>query len=173
VITIDKKDNLYKYLTNLGVVDVNAEYLHLAENGRYKLDDVRQYYRASFQPSSTEDIDESELEKVLDYYLDIKNAKKLTSAELKKVLSYYKKNNSAEVLDLIVKSQLNDVFMLCVNYKTLHKEADIQDLVQVANIGLMNAIEKYNVNARLDFKDYLVYWVREKINNEFKEKTNG
>ena len=60
MITIDKKDNLYKYLTGLKVENIDEEYLDLAKNGRFKLDDVRQYFRATFAPSQTEDVLEIE-----------------------------------------------------------------------------------------------------------------
>ena len=49
---------------------------------------------------------------------------------------------------------------------------DIQDLVQIANIGLLEAIEKYKEDSNLDFNDYMVYYIRENIKN-FEEKTNG
>ena len=72
MIKIDKTDALYKYLLALGVEDIEQVYIELAGNGRFKLDDVRQYFRSTFAPSQTEDIPEEELEKVLDYYVDIK-----------------------------------------------------------------------------------------------------
>ena len=58
MIQIDKKDEVYKYLTDLGVEDIDKLYLELAQNGRYKLKDVRQYFREIFQPSQTEELDE-------------------------------------------------------------------------------------------------------------------
>ena len=61
---------------------------------------------------------------------------------------------------------------LCLNYSTLHKNVDIQDLVQIANIGLIEAIEKFDEKSRTDFKDYMVYYIRENI-KEYEEKTNG
>ena len=173
MITIDKKDNLYKYLTGLKVENIDEVYLELAQNGRFKLDDVRQYFRATFTPSQTEDIAESELEKVLDYYVDLKAVKHLNSKTLKEKLALYKQSNSEQIKEEIINSQLKDILYLCLNYSTLHKDIDIQDLIQVANIGLIQAIEKYDEKAKIDFKDYVVYYIRESINKEFKEKTNG
>jgi len=173
VITIDKKDGLYKYLTVLQVENIDEMYIELAQNGRYKLDDVRQYFRATFQPSQTEDIEEKELEKVLDYYVDIKKAKHFNSQQLRKLLEEYKKNGDLKIRELIINSQLKDILYLCLNYSTLHKQVDIQDLVQVANIGLITAIEKYQPNSKVEFKDYIVYYVRESVKNNYEEKTNG
>ncbi|MBQ9795642.1 MAG: hypothetical protein IJW36_01595 [Clostridia bacterium] len=173
MIKIDKTDALYKYLTALGVGNIDDVYLELAQNGRFKLDDVRQYFRATFAPSQTEDVSEQELEKVLDYYVDIKKLKHLNTQQVKKLLEEYKKSNDAKIKELIINSQLKDILYLCLNYSTLHKDVDIQDLVQTANLGLLEAIEKYNPQARVEFKDYMVYYVREIILNSYKEKTNG
>ena len=173
MINIDKNDSLYKYLSALNIDNIDEVYVELAENGRFKLDDVRQYFRATFQPSQTEDIDEKELEKVLDYYVDLKQTKHFNSQQVKKLLVEYKNTNDQRIKELIINSQLKDILYLCLNYSTLHKDVDIQDLVQIANIGLIEAIERYNPNARIDFKDYMVYYVRENVKNNFEEKTNG
>ena len=173
MISIDKTDALYKYLTALGMENVDEVYLELAKNGRFKLDDVRQYFRASFAPSQTEDISELELEKILDYYTDIKNVKHINTQQQKKLLEEYKKSGDEKIKELIINSHLKDILYLCLNYSTLHKDVDIQDLVQVANIGLLKALEKYNPQAKIDFKDYVVFYVREIIKTNYEEKTNG
>ena len=172
MITIDKTDALYKYLTALNIENVDEVYLELARQGRFKLDDVRAYFRETFRPSNTQDVDDKELEKVLDYYIDIKKSKHLNSKVLKDKLLDYKTNKNEKAKEEVVNSQLRDVLYLCLNYSTLHKDVDIQDLVQIANIGLLQAIEKYNPKAKVDFKDYIIYYVRENI-KDYEEKTNG
>ena len=172
MINIDKTDALYKYLTALKIENVDEVYVELAKNGRFKLDDVRAYFRETFRPSQTEDLTEEELEKVVDYYVDIKKIKQFSSKVLKEKLAEYKQTHDEKIKVEIINSQLKDILYLCLNYSTLHKDVDIQDLVQVANIGLIEAIEKYDEKAKVDFKDYMVYYVRENI-NDFKEKTNG
>ena len=172
MVQIDKSDKLYKYLVNLGVEQVDEAYLTLANEGRYNLDDVRQFFRQDFHPSSTQELDEKELEKILDYYIDLKTSKTFTASQLKKLLENYKQTNDKMVKELIVNSQLKDVLYLCLNYSTLHNNIDLQDLVQIANIGLLEAIEKYNIKAKIDFKDYIIYYVRKNI-KELEEKTNG
>ena len=172
MVQIDKNDKLYKYLTNLGVADVDKTYLELAENGRYNLDDVRQYFRQDFNPSNTEDVSDENIEQILDYYIDLKTVKKLNSSELNKCLKYYKQTKDNQVKEIIINSQLKDVLYLCLNYITLHKNIDVQDLVQIANIGLLEAIERFNVAAKIDFKDYVIYYVRKNV-KEYEEKING
>lgn len=172
MVQIDKKDSLYKYLTNLGVENIDEMYEELAKNGRYKINDVKQYFREIFTPSQTQDIEESELEKVVDYYIDLKAVKTLNSSQIKTCLQKFKETKDLKIRDLIINSQLKDILYLCVNYKTLHKDVDIQDLIQIANIGLITAIEKYVPNAKIDFKDYVTYWVRDEIIKEFKGEVN-
>lgn len=129
MIHIDKTDNLYRYLQGLGVENIDATYLELAENGRFKLDDVRQYFRSKFQPSTTEDIADQDLEKVLDYYIDLKKVKTLNSKDLKAILVEYKQTKQQIIKEKIINSQLKDILYLCLNYKTLHKDVDVQDLI--------------------------------------------
>lgn len=172
MIKIDKTDSLYKYLTALKVENIEDTYLELAQNGRFKLDDVRAYFSETFRPSQTEDVKDEELEKVLDYYVDIKKIKHLNSKALRDKLKEYKQTQNESLKVEIINSQLKDVLYLCLNYSTLHKNVDVQDLIQIANIGLIEAINCYDENSRVDFKDYLTYYVRKNI-KEFEEKTNG
>ncbi len=173
MINIDKNDALYKYLLALGVDDIDNLYIELAKNGRIKRTDIQAYFRADFEPSLTNDIDESELEKVLDYYVDIRKLKKISSKELKTLLKKYVETQDKELREHIINSQLKDVLLACLNYKSLHKDIDLQDLVQTASIGLMDAVEKYEINSNIDLKDYIVYWVGRRIKDEFKERENG
>jgi len=173
VITIDKTDALYKYLHGLGVIDIEKEYQELASLGRYKKQDVFQYWYETFRPSATEEVDEQELVKILDYYTDLKHIKKIGTSDLKPMLKEYLETKADKIKDKIISSQLKDVLYMCVNYCSLHKDADIQDVIQIANIGLLEALNNYNIDAKIDFKDYILYYVRKNIIEEYGEKNNG
>lgn len=172
MIKVDLTDELYKYLSGLNVDDIEREYLNLAKSGIYKLQDVRRYFAECFEPSSTEDIDEAELEKILDYYIDVKTVKHKNTKEVETLLANYKETKNEEIKKEIINSQLKDTLYLCLNYSTKHKNEDIQDIIQVGNIGLIEAIEKYEPKSKLKFKDYLIYYIRENLKNN-EEKTNG
>ena len=92
--------------------------------------------------------------------------------KVKELLEEYKHTKQPILREKIINSQLKDILYLCLNYKTLHKDVDVQDLIQIASIGLIEAIEKYNEAAKIEFIDYVVYYVRKNI-KEFEEKTNG
>jgi len=170
MISIDKTDALYKYLQGLGVEDINETYTDLATAGRYKREDIISFWSEFFRPSITQDLDESELEKVVDYYVDLKTAKKLSSTQLKQALKEYKATKNIQIKEQIINSQLKDVLYMCLNYCSTYKQNDVQDIVQIANIGIIYALEKYNETAKIDFKDYLIYYIRKTIIEEFGEK---
>lgn len=164
---------LYKYLENLGVGDIESEYKILAENGRYKIQDIRAYYSSKFQPSSIEDVKDEDLEQIVDYYSDLKTVKNFGETKQNQLLKDYKQNNSQQSKQLVIANNLKDVLHICLNYKTMHKDVNIQDLVQTANLALFKAVEKYKCDAKIPFKDYVVYWVAKEITKEFEEKQNG
>lgn len=171
MIDIDKKDELYRYLTNLGAPDLDKLYTELASQGRYKRKDVDHYFRSTFDCSITEDLDEKDLELVIDYFSDLKKVKKLKRTELNSKLKEYASTRNPSVRQEIVASKLLDVLYMCIDYKTLNKTEDLQDLVQNANIGLIDAVEHYNPKAHISFDDYVVFWVRLNILKD-KEKNN-
>ena len=173
MINIDKNDELYRYLLGLGVDDIDEAYKELASAGRYKRKDVQLFLRSTFEPSQTEDILEEDLQLILDYYVDLKNIKPITSKKLNSLLKEYEETKNKDILSQIISSQLKDVLHMCINYKTLHKEINLQDLIQEANFGIIKAIEKYKHSAKIGFKDYLTYYLRETIIKNFKEKENG
>ena len=173
MLEIDKTDELYKYLTKLGVEKIDEEYLNFAQMGRFRTKDVKTYINEFFKPSSLNDIDEKDLELILDYYNDIKQVKKSTVKQKNELLKLLKKGNNKAVKQQLINDELKDCLLLCVNYKTMHKDVDLQDLIQTANIGLVKAIDKFDPEKKLPIKDYVAYYVREKIMEEFKEKNNG
>lgn len=172
MIIIDKSDRLYKYLTQLGAYNIEEIYTELASNGRYKRKDVKEYWNSIFQPSTVEDIDEKELELILDYFVDIKSTKIIKKSDLKPLLLEYNKTKSNKAKEEIINFELKNVLYMCLNYKSFHKDVDVQDLVQIANLGLLKALDKYNPEAKIDFEDYVLFWVRNAVTNEFKEKEN-
>ena len=132
--------------------------------------DIRIYLKSKFEPSQVNDIDESELEKILDYYTDIKKIKRISKKELNNLIDMYLETQDDNIKEIIINSRLKDVLFMCLNYSTLHKNVDISDLVQVANIGIINALNHYNKNSKIDFNDYILYWTRCEIIKEFEEK---
>lgn len=170
MIEVDKTDELYRYLTALGVENVEDEYISLAKSGRFKRADVQNFYRETFTPSINNDLDETELEKVVDYFVDLKKLKKVGKKSFDEMLKKYTASKDDKLKSQIMEAKLLDVLYMCLNYKSLHPDVDLQDLVQTANIGLMIALEKFKDSSRLKFDDFLVYHIRKKIIEDYEEK---
>jgi len=168
VIEIDKTDKLYSYLTKLGVEDVSRWYTVLAENGRYSPKDVQTYFYSMFQPSLTKEIENEDLEQLVDYYADLKKVKPIKETEFNNLLKRYKQKPTAKDKETIINAKLKELMYLAVNYKTAHPNVNVLDVVQLANVGLLNALDKYNPENKIAFKDYIIYWVMEEINKEIK-----
>ncbi len=170
MITIDKTDELYKYLSKLNVENIDEMYKLLASLGRYKRKDVLQYFRSNFEPSITNDFEEKDLEEIVDYYADIRQATKLNVKQLNFLLKEYATNKKQEIKNLIIQYYLKDVMMLCLNYKSLHKDVNIQDLIQIANLGLIEALDNYNPDTKVKFDDFIIYYVYKNVTEEYEEK---
>ncbi len=168
MIEIDKTDKLYSYLTKLGVEDVSRWYTVLAENGRYSPKDVQTYFYSMFQPSLTKEIENEDLEQLVDYYADLKKVKPIKETEFNNLLKRYKQKPTAKDKETIINAKLKELMYLAVNYKTAHPNVNVLDVVQLANVGLLNALDKYNPENKIAFKDYIIYWVMEEINKEIK-----
>ena len=127
-----------------------------------------------FGDDFNKEIDESELDKIVDFYGDVKKSKKVNKTELNKLLKQFKKDGDNKKLDIIINSKLNDVIFIACMYSRKYKDVLIEDILQTCNIGLLKAIEKYNEKSRISFDEYVEFWISEEIKENYsKEKNNG
>ena len=175
MIQIDKTDFLYKTLQKLGVEDneIDDKYTEYAGAGIATLNDFNNYLQASLGLDYVGEFDEQVLEEVVDYYSDLK-AIKSSKKNISSLLKQYKQTNDDGIKLDIINSQLKDVLFIACTYKLRYADINLSDLVQVCNMGLIIAIDKFDVNARLAFNTYLNYWIMDVINKEFtKGEKNG
>lgn len=174
MIEIDKNDFLYKHLQALGVDNVDALYLEFASNGIATMQDFKKHLYRQYGDDFNKEIDESELDKIVDFYGDVKKSKKVNKIELNKLLKQFKKDGDNKKLDIIINSKLNDVIFIACMYSRKYKDVLIEDILQTCNIGLLKAIEKYNEKSRISFDEYVEFWISEEIKENYsKEKNNG
>lgn len=173
MIKIDKTDFLYKHLTGLGVENIEKEYMRFAKNGISTRQDFKKYI-FSLYGDNNDEINEAELDKIVDFYTDIKKSKKVGKAELVKLLKAYKQDKDREKLNIIINSKLNDIIFVACMYSQKFKGVLLEDIVQTCNIGLMRAIEKYDEKTKISFDDYVEFWISEEIKENYsKEEENG
>ena len=78
--------------------------------------------------------------------------------EIRTLLTEYKLSFNTKVKNKIVKSHLNIVEKIAKNYSQRHKD-QFDDLVQVGCIGLIHAIDKFDLNQKVSFKTYSSHFI--------------
>ncbi len=174
MIEIDKNDFLYKHLTKLGAENIDDLYVEFAQNGVANATDFKKYLYRLYGDDFSKEIDDESIKELLPYYVDMKKIKKISNAELKKILKEYKQNPDDKKLSTIVHSKLKDCLFIASLYKLKLPNTDISDIVQTCNLGLLKAVEKYDVDAKISFDEYVEFWVAMEIKTTyFKENYNG
>jgi len=169
MIHIDKTDFLYKTLQNLGVEQdkLDEQYMTFANEGIITAKDFNNNLQAKLSMDYLGDIDESQLEEVVDYYKDLKHSASPSKNKTLGLLKKYKENPQESLKCDIIKSQLKEALLIACAYKLTHNEINLSDLVQVCNMGLMTAVEKFDANTKISFETYLNYWILDAIGKEF------
>ena len=176
MIQIDKTDFLYKTLQKLGVdeQEIDNKYIEFANAGIATLKDFNNHIQASLGLDYVGDFDESVLEEVVDYYSDLKSSKSPAKSKITALLKQYKQTQDDKIRVDIINSQLKDVLFIACTYKLRHIDINLSDLVQICNLGLITAVSKFDVDAKLTFETYLNYWILDVINKEFTQgEKNG
>lgn len=177
MIQIDNTDFLYKTLQKLGVEEdlIQEEYLKFASEGIATLKDFNNNLQSKLGMDYLGEFEDSCFEEVVDYYKDLKLNKSPAKSKVNTLLKQYKQNPQESLRIDIINSQLKEVLLIACGYKLNHNDINLSDLVQICNIGLMNAVDKYDIDAKLSFETYLNYWILQAINQEYTigEKNNG
>jgi len=71
--------------------------------------------------------------------------------------------------DILVKSNLRFVVNIAKKYRNFG--IDLPDLISEGNIGLLNAVEKFDVDRKYHFISYAVWWIRQAILKAIGEKS--
>ncbi len=78
--------------------------------------------------------------------------------EIRHLIQSYRSNNDNRAKNDIVKNYLSLIEKLATNYLNNHKE-QYDDLVQVGCIGLISAIDKFDLNQKVNFKTYAYHFI--------------
>lgn len=102
------------------------------------------------------------------YLREINKIPLLTQEEEKKYALLAKQGDKA-AKDILIKSNLR--FVINVAKKYQNKGLPISDLINEGNIGLINAIDKFDVSRGYHFISYAVWWIRQSILKAIGEKS--
>ncbi len=113
--------------------------------------------------------DQFEDENILSMYLKEINRIPLLTRDEENDLARKAANGEAFARNRMVESNLR--FVVNVAKKYQNQGLPLIDLINEGNIGLMNAIEKYDVDRGYHFISYAVWWIRQAILKSICEKS--
>jgi RNA polymerase primary sigma factor len=108
-------------------------------------------------------------ENVLSMYLAEINAIPLLNREEEDTCARQAAKGDRRAKEKLIKANLR--FVVNVAKKYQNQGLPLMDLISEGNIGLMNAIEKYDVNRGYHFISYAVWWIRQAILKAICEKS--
>jgi len=103
------------------------------------------------------------------YFKQINKIPKLSDNEIKKLFKEYFKTHSKRIKQLLV--EMNLKLVLPIAKKFLRPGLDIFDIIEDGNLGLIEAIERYNPRKTKNFANYAFYWIKRYILKNIKEQT--
>ena len=104
------------------------------------------------------------------YFRDLAGIRRLTIEEEKMILDRIK-NGDIEARNIFIESNLKLVISIANKYRS--NVLTFQDLIQEGNIGLMEAIIRYNPDLGFRFSTYASHWIRRSINQAIKSQTRA
>ena len=97
------------------------------------------------------------------YLAHIRNHPILDSDSQQKLALRYRKNNDMEAAQLLVMTNLRLVVKIAREYK--RRWVNLLELIQEGNVGLSEAIQRYDPYRHVKFTSYAQYWIRAMILN--------
>ena len=104
---------------------------------------------------------------VKNYYKELKKFMPLNKEEERKLL-ILAKNNNIDAQNKIIECNLKFVFDVAKNYKGYG--VPLEDLISEGNLGLVKAIQKYDLSRDVKFISYAVWWIRYYITDFIKKR---
>ena len=102
------------------------------------------------------------------YLKEISRISLLTPEEEKQLFIKYKENNDKKAYKKLCESNLRLVVSIAKKYTGLG--VDFMDLIQEGNIGLIKAIEKFEISKNCKLSTYATWWIRQAISRYIFDK---
>jgi len=95
------------------------------------------------------------------YYKNLMRSRVFSSKVIKLYVKSYKRHDHKDALEKIIES--NQRYIRFIAKKALTAKFDILDLINEGNIGLIEAIDKFDYNRRSSFLSFAHYQIRKRI----------
>lgn len=148
------KDVVKKLLIYSNKFSIIANYLTLDKNDNY----LNNLINESNNELSCNENTSDNLGNSIDIYTqEINGISLLTIEEEEKLFSEYKNGNNAAKLKLI---ESNLRLVIFVARKYIGHGLAFEDLIQEGNLGLVEAVERYDQSKKCRFSTYACYWIK-------------
>lgn len=108
---------------------------------------------------------------VLSFYMKELNKIPLLTREEEVKLATQAKNGNKRARDIMIESNLRFVVKIAKNYQ--NQGLPLSDIINEGNLGLMTAIDKFDVEKGYHFISYAVWWIRQSIVKSINEKSRA
>ena len=93
------------------------------------------------------------------YLSEVRQFKLLSREEEEKLVAKYKKNDDQEAAQKLITSNLRLVVKIAMEFQS-HWLNNLLDLIQEGNVGLMQALKKFDPGRGVKFSYYASYWIK-------------
>ncbi len=100
---------------------------------------------------------------LVSYFEKIKNFPVLSEDEEKALIVDFKQNHNLEAAHQLVVSHLRLAAKIALTYR--HYGLPLADLISEANIGLMQAVKKFDLEKKVRLSTYAIWWIKAAIND--------
>jgi len=97
------------------------------------------------------------------YLEKIKKFPVLTEEEENKLLVDFKQNGNLQAAQILTTSHLRLAAKIAMTYRRYG--LPLADLISEANIGLMQAVKKFDINKKVRLATYAIWWIKAAIND--------
>ncbi len=110
------------------------------------------------------------------YLKDLKKYQILSQEEEVELFKKYREENDLKARKKLIEHNLRLVVYVAKKFK--YRNIEIMDIIDEGNIGLINALERFDYKKGIKFSTYAVYWINRSIyqmlnkNNDFKLSTS-
>lgn len=100
-----------------------------------------------------------------DYYSKLEKFTKLKQLEFNELCRYYQETGCKKTLDKLVKANLKLAFKQASKYMSMG--IPLMDLIQEANLGIIDSIKRFDVDKGYAFSTYAVFWIKFRLHRAF------
>jgi RNA polymerase sigma-32 factor len=121
--------------------------------------DPHEYVPAPYTPGGLPVPRDVAADSLKTYLAEVRQYPLLTRAEEDELLKLYSKNHDPELGKRLVTSNLRLVIKIAMEFQS-HWLNNLQDLIQEGNIGLLQALKKFDPSRGVKFSYYASYWIK-------------